>query len=484
MVRVFRVAPAITVLLAASLAALAGDEVFHPEIAIVSPFPREIAPGGSITFGVEMRRGYFSPVFSVTRPSGETKYLRPIREEGPSNVEFDILFDAGPGAYRLELVADSAKGDRSAAQFTVWAGVPVPAEGEVDRRRPEEEYPPERADEDPIRLERDLFRVINAYRAGRSLVPYPWLEPAAILARDHLRDYLALSPRPAEFLHVIPGKGCIADRFTDVYRWPRTVRKFPVENPEIGPEAVSYCSESLAAPRSLEWLFREYFLRESAFRAPLVSTFPSHAAVGIVREDKGGRLYTATVVVQVNSTRVRSALDDEWQNAVALEEREREGTDRAEFLRRLGRLSDPRGKRLFERRLLSRDPAVRAGALDALFLTDPAAAREFVEKQNLRLLRARRTERYGETRPVLDTFMQVRYDAATRLHGSRQHEEITRLSETVLADAIALAGEGRIAEAAEALILVMERFAGFPAAQKAAGKKAEIELVPPLTAPK
>ena len=41
------------------------------------------------------------------------------------------------------------------------------------------------------------------------------------------------------------------------------------------------------------------FLRESAFRAPLVSTFPSHAAVGIVREDKGGRLYNTAMAVMI-----------------------------------------------------------------------------------------------------------------------------------------------------------------------------------------
>ncbi|MCU0725956.1 MAG: hypothetical protein MUE73_09240 [Planctomycetes bacterium] len=480
----FRIALPLTAFLAASLAALAGEEAFRPEIATVSPFPREIPAGGSITFAVELRPGYHSPVFSVTRPSGETKYLRPLRAPGPTKSEFDVLFDAGPGAYRLELVADSAKGDRWAAQFTVYAGVRAPARGEEEKRRPESEYAPERADEDPFRLERDLFGKINAYRVERKLAPYPWLEPAAILARDHLRDYLALSPRPKEFLHIIPGKGCIADRFMDVYRWPRTVRKFPVENPEVGPEAVSYCSESLAAPRSLRWLFREYFLRESAFRAPLVSTFPSHAAVGIVRDVASGHLYTAAVMVQVNSTRVRTALDDEWRNAVALEERAGEGPDRAEFLRRLGRLSDPRGRRIFDRRLLSRDADVRAGALDALFLTDPDAAREFVEKQSLRLVRARRTERYGEARPVLDTFAKVRYDAGTRVHGTSELEEVVRLSEVVLADALSLSEDGRLAEAAEALRLVMERFAGFPAAEKAAGKLSEITAIPAPKAPK
>ncbi len=457
-------------LIAILLLALAGPaaagpagETFRLDRASLAPFPRTIGAGATLTFAVTLRPRFTAPVFSQTLPSGETRYLRPARVLASNRAEFDAAFDAGPGAYRMELVVDSPDGDCTAAQFTIYSGVEPPPEGETESRRGEDAYPPERADEDPVRLERDLFRMVNAYRTERRLPPYPWLEPAAILARDHLRDYLALKPRPATFPHVIPGKGSIADRFVSVLAWPTTVRKFPVEDPEIGPEAVSYCSESLAAPKSLAWLFREYFLQESAFRAPMVSPYPTHAAVGMVRD--GGRLYTATVMVQVNSTRVRAALEDEWKNATRLEEEAEEGADRAEFLRRLGRISDPRSRKLFERRLAARDPEVRAGALDALLLADPAAAEEHAEKQWLAVARAHDRDRYGAALPVLRAFERVRYDAATRVRARAELAALDRLSRALLSDAMATEDA---AERRATLALVVERFAGLPAADEAA----------------
>ena len=458
------------------LASGAEGERFHPEKAEILPFPREVARNGTVTFVVKVRRGYHTPIFAVTAPDGSTEYHRPDRTPEPGTYEFDLGFKGAPGAYPVELIVDSTRGDTTAARFTVWAGVPRPeATAESGEKRPEGDYEPEDPDESTIRLERDLMRLLNGYRRTKGLAPYPWLEKAAILARSHLSDYLALEPRPAKLTHQIPGKGFLADRFEDFFAWPTTVRKFPVAEPEIGPDAVSYCSESLAAPRSLTWLFREYFLREPAFRAPVISPFPTHAAVGIVRDAKTGRLYTATVFVQVNSTRVRDGLARELADLVRAESRAKDDEEAADAIRTLARFGDEGAVKTLERRLSDRRPKVRAAALDGLFLLDLETADEWVERQARVLARAHERERYGPALPILETFAAVEFDATVRRRGISELATLTAGSEAELDAAFLRLMSGNTDEGRAALEEVAARYDGLPAAAAAKAKLAELE---------
>jgi len=484
-------------LLFAPAAEGAKDEKFYPDKVVLDPFPREAKLNGTITFRARLKSGYRAPVFVLTRPDGETSYLHPIRTEPGGVYEFDVGFKAGEGPYRVEVVVESKRGDTTAAQFTVRVGE-KPAEEKDEGPRPESLYPSELDGESTIRLERKLFRLLNDYRAGNGRKPYPWLEKAAQLGRDHMTDYLALKPRPKRLTHRIPGKDTIADRFMDFFAWPTTIPKFPVRDPKIGPEARSYCAESLAAPRSLDWLFREVFIRESAFRAPVISEFPTHAAVGIVRDTgsgetrteargrpgaKPGRLYTAAVYVQVNSTRVRAELEQEHKETTKQESRA--GADparRAELLRRLGRMGDPRSGKLFMKRLGDRRPEVRAAALDALFLNAPERAHDWLSKQLPRLVRAHKDAKYGEEAKVLGVLARVQYDARTRNRGVMGLARLERLAETVFATALDLLDEGEVKEAHETMTLMLEQFAGLEGARKAAEKLREIKSDPKLKA--
>jgi hypothetical protein len=472
--RMLLVAPLLVFILAAP--SLADDrEVFHPSKASFEKFPREVEGNSNYVYQVRLKSGYFAPVMAVTRPNGSTEYIRPLRDLGSRKYEFEVPFAAGRGEYRVELIVDSKSGDTTAAQFTIWAGIRKPDELPASEGpRPEGDYAPEPKDESTIRLERKLFGHMNAFREKQGLPPYRWLEQAAQLARSHLLDYLEMKPRPKRLTHLIPGHGSIADRFEETLAWPNTIRKFPIQNPVVSPEAVGYCSEALAWVVSLDWLFNEYFLRESAFRAPVISKYPTHAAVGIIRDPDTGKLTTATVYVQLNSTRVMEDLEEEWEETGDQEADAREPGKRAMFLRRLGRMSDPRSLPLYGRRLDSKEPVVRAAALDALFLNDPKKAGKWVERQVPRLARARREDSFKPAIPILQTMAAVQYDLPTRLRGESELTELSGLATRVLGNALKLLELGDVEFARETLGLIAARFEGLPEAEVAAAKLEEL----------
>jgi hypothetical protein len=467
--------PLVLLLFLAAPALAADREVFHHKKVRFEKFPRELGLNATQLYQIRLKSGFFAPVMAITFPDGSTEYVRPARELGNRKYEFEVQFGAGEGRYRVELVVDSKDGDTTAAQFTMWVGVKKPPKSVATAGPvPQELYPPELLAENTIRLERKLFRLMNEYREKQRLPPYPWMEEAAHLAREHLADYLKMKPRPKRLTHLIPGHGSIADRFHEVLAWPRTIRKFPVRDPDVGPEAMCYCSEALAAVTSLEWLFNEYFLRESAFRLPVISKFPTHGAVGIVRHPKTGKLYTATVYVQLNSTRVQEEREAQYEETVDLEAEAAEPAKQALFLRRLGRISDPRSGAIFKRRLNSKEPVVRAAALDALFLTDPEAAEEWVERQRPRLARAHREDKFSGAIPILLTFAAVEYDAPTRIRGERELAKLSDLAARVLANALRLLELGDAEFAKETLELLASRYEGLPEADLA---KEKLELM-------
>jgi hypothetical protein len=289
-----------------------------------------------------------------------------------------------------------------------------------------------------------------------------------------MEDFLKLTPRPKRLPHNIPGPGFIADRFKDVFAWPQTVRKFPIKDPNIGPEAVGYCAESLAKTKSLEWLFHEVFLRESAFRAPVVSEYPTHAAVGIVRDEESGYLFSVTVYVQVNSTRVRKEMEAEWEETKRNESLAGDGPLRAELLRRLGRMADPRALPLFKRRCGSSDPEVRAAALDALFLNDCEAAEKQVERWSRVLGRAREDGDHAKANGIAASFAAVRYDASIRSEGESLIAGEERLAEAALEFVDGRVRAGDLKDARATLSHLADRVRGLPIEERVRKKLAEI----------
>ena len=468
--------PLILFLAFSSLPALGGEgEVFYPAQATFERFAREVPLGELHLFKVTLKSGYNTPIFVVTGPDGRSRYVEAARGLPGRKYEFEVEYGERPGAYRVELVVDSRRGDTTAAQFTIWVGTARPEKlPESDLPRPKSDYEPERSDEDTIRLERKLFGLVNEARREVGLPPFPWLEKAAYLGRDHLMGYLALDPRPKRLTHLLPRRGSIADRFNTMLAWPETIRKFPVRDPEIGPEATSFCSEALAITRSLDWLMKEVFLRESAFRLPVMSEFPTHAAVAVIREEETGKLFTATVYVQLNSTRVAREMEEELEELTKDVSRANEPARRAELIRRLGRFGAEESLKIYSRRLRDRHPEVVAAALDALFLNKPEDAEEWVDDLAPLLARAHRDGDFRRAIPKVRVLAGVQYDALTRLRGEAELEEIRSLAKRLVDSAAAAQEAGDVQFARETLELVILRFAGVPEADVAAERLADL----------
>jgi hypothetical protein len=452
-------------------------EIFRSRRAEVAPFPREVPLGKQIAISVKPAPKHHSPKIAITAPDGSTRYLNP---EGGANAvgwyEFKVDFEKGKGAYRFELVVDSPRGDTSAAQFTIWVGVPKPKQDEEEMEtRPDSSYDPEPEDVHTLVLERKLYRLVNDYRKKNRLPEFPWLEDVAVLGRLHLADYLKMKPRPKELTHLIPGFGSIADRFEDLHA-AETVRKFPVRDPEVGPNAVSFISESLSAMRSVDWLFEQYYLKESAFRKPVISKYPTHAAAAMVRDEATGFLYSAFIYIQVNATRVRDQMELTRKETVKLENRARDPDARAVYLRKLGQQGDPKSIAIFRRRLgKSYAPAVRAAALDALHLNDPDQYAKWCKQQEPLLRKARESENYGQALPVLLAWAGLEWDPRLRAAGEREVRFVTRLADFELEAAEEQLTAGDRAAAVERLETIQLRFPGLPAAEKAKTRLRELE---------
>jgi hypothetical protein len=310
--------------------------------------------------------------------------------------------------------------------------------------------------------------MVNDYRAKKGLDPFPWMEKAAYLAREHLRDYMKMKPRPKKLTHLIPGHGSIAERFEEFFSWPRTVRKFPLKDPEVGPEALGYCSESLAAVDSLTWLFEEYFLKESAFRAPIISEYPTHSAVGIVRDVKNKRILVAMVFVQINSTRVLEELEAEYETKLTEELKASKPAARVEILYQLARMADPRSVQRFVRRLsVSGAPEVMAAALDALILNAPDRAEKWAKRQRTKINRAVADENFTGVIGYIRAFAMLRFDEERKAFGEQQLRWVTMLSKAELASAKKRLEAGDPKAARRALEEVAKEYAGLPAAAEA-----------------
>ena len=215
--------------------------------------------------------------------------------------------------------------------------------------------------------------------------------------------------------------------------------------------------------------------KESAFRAPVLSEYPTHAAVGMVRDGKGGLIYSATIYVQVNSTRVLKEMEAEYRETVGLENGAQEPAKKAKFLRRLGQMGDPRSLKIFTRRLGRMvDPVVRGAALDSMFLNDPVRAAAWMEKHKDLLDKARRDEDYREALPYVLTLARLKWNDRIKGPADRELAFVRRLAQFELEAALAKVESGDAAAAREQLEAVVARFPGLKAAKRAAEKLAEL----------
>lgn len=176
----------------------------HRGVDFEEPLPRTAEPGAVIPIRGALRRGYFKPRVLVAPPGG-----RPIRERpawtADRAVELTLFFDAGPGVYGIEVVADSQYGPVVLDNHRIYVGVEPPP-GPVVRLSPDAS-PTLAVQQAPDRL----LGLINDYRAERGLGA---LRHDPVLAEVSLAHAKELARRRT-LVHASPDTGTLTTRLRD-----------------------------------------------------------------------------------------------------------------------------------------------------------------------------------------------------------------------------------------------------------------------------
>ena len=410
---------------AALLLLLAGaahaKEKFNSRVAILQDFPREVGRGNTLVVRGTLKGAYKVPELIVIAPGGKT-YKWTVGEVGEHRFRYDVRFEEGVGAYRLELMARKSNAIESGARFTVWHGVP---------RTPEEkEKPPPTGAPDPYGIharliEKRFLAKLNEFRASIGVDPVGWNEKVAERCRQHAGRMAKARRR----IHRFGGVGVMQlvqtareDNLSGPGEgWSRVsdFRPFPPPQPRLPDRKTwNYVVPFVFAEYSLDVLFEKFFVREAAFRLLAADPDCLEVAAGAARapavEYEGKTLgnpsaerYWSICFVQVNNK-----LDIDGQNRAYNRLVKQAGKRDPELLRWVGiwgRDGKP-AARLIKGALKDRRPEVVAAAFDALLLLDEARARRELERIDARAAKAWAAARYADFANTWKVLRGVRYD--------------------------------------------------------------------------
>lgn len=171
----------------------------HRGVLLSVPLPRQGATGGFVAVHGGLERGYFRPRVLFAPPNGGRVRDRPAWTLD-RHVDATVFFDAGPGIYGVEIVADSQYGPVVLNNHLVYVGVPVPALPVLHLMPPEYEGPPDLA----------FVRLVNEQRSAHG-VPVLRLWPELTeVAREHA---LELSEQHV-LVHATAESGNLTTRLT------------------------------------------------------------------------------------------------------------------------------------------------------------------------------------------------------------------------------------------------------------------------------
>ena len=97
----------------------------HRGVELRAPLPRHLPSGEKLTIQGRLRRGYFRPRVIVASPGGHPIEERPAWT-GQRSVDAEVHLASGPGAYGIEIVADSQYGPVVLNNHIIYSGVPTP----------------------------------------------------------------------------------------------------------------------------------------------------------------------------------------------------------------------------------------------------------------------------------------------------------------------------------------------------------------------
>lgn len=162
----------------------------------LSPFARDVAPGGAAVLSGRLARGLARPRVFATLPSGQ---VREADVRGARDFRARVEFPAR-GRYTLEVIAEGDGGPEVAALLTVSAGGAALEAAE----RPEAPADPE----DDADAETAVVRALNATRRKHGL---PALAAAPELTRV-ARRHSSVMAAQGRVAHVLPGSGDLGVR--------------------------------------------------------------------------------------------------------------------------------------------------------------------------------------------------------------------------------------------------------------------------------
>ncbi len=168
----------------------------HRGATLDAPLPRRAAPDATFRVQGALRRGYFAPRVLVAPPRGP---VRELSARTPARrLDATVAFDAGPGVYGVEVVADSAAGPVVLHNARVYVGVEPPS-------LPVVRVGPAGDDAAPAEA---LAALIARFRRARGLPPLAWHPALADIAREHARDLA----RAGTLAHTLPDTGTLVTR--------------------------------------------------------------------------------------------------------------------------------------------------------------------------------------------------------------------------------------------------------------------------------
>lgn len=141
----------------------------HRGLSLDAPLPEALPVGSRFRLAGDLRPGYFRP-WVVVAPPGQPILQRPAWTES-RRAEVNLYFDAGPGVYGVEVLAESQAGPVVLLNQRVYVGVAPPTRPTVVLR-------PEAG-----RGAHDLWARVDAWRTAAGLLPlqpHPDLSAAAV----------------------------------------------------------------------------------------------------------------------------------------------------------------------------------------------------------------------------------------------------------------------------------------------------------------
>ena len=177
--------------------------LIHRGVTFERPLPSVAKPGTMMAISGALRRGYFQPRVLVAPPGDRGVRDRPAWSDR-RRAEVTIYFDAGPGVYGVELIADSQYGPVVLNNHRVYVGVPPPEAPLTRLRAPEPVH-------DPFLAARQLAELINLKRQKSGRQALVWHASLSKLARTHAVEMA----RRNALAHASPSSGTLVMRLRE-----------------------------------------------------------------------------------------------------------------------------------------------------------------------------------------------------------------------------------------------------------------------------